>query len=169
MLKVSEDNDPEALRALIRKHQGALLNFFLRSGAYSFAEDLVQDTFIRLYRYRDRCRPRARFTTFLHTLARHVWIDHLRKRGRMVTLHARWSVLQPETDEVSAGIPASHLDAHEALQRLPEPLREVVVLSILQGLSYPEVAVVLEIPVGTVKSRMFYALQKLRELLDGAS
>ena len=155
-----------ALRLLVERHQGLLLNFFLRSGAQSSAEDLVQETFIRLYRYRHRAEPRARFTTFLHTLARHVWVDHLRRAGRTARLHEAWQAEQPEADTAAAGAAGLRMDAAHALQSLPEEMRAVVTLLFYQGLSQGEAAEVLDIPVGTVKSRLFNALHRLRGVLD---
>lgn len=166
MRRIAEE-DPAALRLLVERHQGALMNYFVRSGAESHAEDLVQETFIRLYRYRHRYRPVARLTTFLYTLARHVWIDHVRRRGRVGRLLKEWAVVQPTEDAQSAGRAARRMDAERAVRGLPDAMREVVVLVFYQGLSYPEVAEVLDIPVGTVKSRMFHALRQLRDDLKG--
>ena len=165
MQRVAGD-DPAALRLVVERHQRSLMNYFVRSGAQSHAEDLVQETFIRLYRYRHRYKPLARLTTFLHTLARHVWIDHLRRRGRMGRLLEEWGRGQPTEDAQSAGTAARRMDAERAVKSLPEEMREVVVLVFYQGLSYQEAAAVLDIPVGTVKSRMFHALRRLRELME---
>ncbi len=72
MLQVARGSD-EAFVALIRKYQQSLQNFFARMDAYIYGdwEDLVQETFVRLYRYRERYRPKASFKTFLYVLARH--------------------------------------------------------------------------------------------------
>ncbi len=165
MARLARD-DEAALRELVERHQGMLMNFFVRSGASSSAEDLVQETFIRLYRYRQRAVPRARFTTFLHTLARHAWVDHLRRDHRRTRLHEAWQAEQPEADTTSAATAGSRLDAARALTALPEEMRAVVVLLIFQGQSQAEAAEVLGIPVGTVKSRLFNALHRLRGALD---
>ena len=158
-------DDPAALRSLVERYQGVLMNYFVRSGAESHAEDLVQETFIRLYRYRHRYRPVARLTTFLHTLARHVWIDHVRRRSRLGRLLKEWAQVQPTEDASSSGRAGRRIDAERAVRALPDAMRDVVVLVFYQGLSFPEVAEVLEIPVGTVKSRMFHALRRLKEAL----
>jgi RNA polymerase sigma-70 factor, ECF subfamily len=165
MKQVAQD-DEHALRRLVGRYQGLLVNFFLRSGAQSFAEDLVQETFIRLYRYRHRAEPRARFTTFLHTLARHVWVDHVRRGSRATRLREAWQAEQPDADTASAAAAGVRLDAARALQELPDEPRAVVTLLFFQGLSQAEAAEVLGIPVGTVKSRLFNALQRLRGALD---
>lgn len=160
-------DDAWALRLLVQRHQGMLMNFFLRSGAESNAEDLVQETFVRLYRYRKRYRPNAKFTTFLHTLARHVWIDLLRKRSRWSRLSTAWAASAPTQDDRSAGTAARRMDAERLLMELSEEMRSVVVLVFYQGLSHQDAADVLGVPVGTIKSRLFNALNRMREVMNG--
>ena len=157
---------PTAFSDLVHRHQKNLLNFFTRLGVYNDAEDMVQETFVRVYRSREKYRPTAKFTTFLYVLARHVWAD----RGRQ---HMRRERLQDslQTDaEVLRGGPAPRrgrkMDIEAALDSLSPKLREVIVLNVYQGLRYQEVADVLGIPLGTVKSRISLALQELRKVLD---
>lgn len=159
--------DSDAFGDIIDRNQQSLLNFFYRMGAQpSVAEDLAQETFLRLYRWRARYEPRARFATFLFTLARHAWTDHLRRvMRRPKEGGGEMSETVPDPD---AGIEATdlHLDLQTALGRLSEKLRDVVVLNVYQGLAYKEIAGILEIPEGTVKSRMFLALRELRGYLE---
>lgn len=158
--------DDAAFADLVERHQRALLNFFLRSGASNDSEDLVQETFVRLHRYRDRYQPVARFTTFLYHLARHVWIDRTRKIGRTHRLHEALrdeEIHRVGADESSAS--GAAMDAATALDTLSPKLRDVVVLHIYQGLRYHEVAAILGIPEGTVKSRMNLAMAALRKAL----
>jgi RNA polymerase sigma-70 factor (ECF subfamily) len=159
--------DLAAFSEIVRTYQAPLLNYFLRSGAYyQEAEDLVQETFLRLYRYRERYRPVASFHTFLYTLARNARADALRKAGRDP---ARGTGSLPDEDPPQPDrtpLTGARLDLDEALGRLSEKLRSTVVLTAFQGLSYPEAAEVLGIPLGTVKSRIFIALRKLRKWLE---
>lgn len=171
MLRVRADNDRDAFAVLVTRHQKMLLNFFARSGVQYDSEDLVQQTFLRLYRYRDRYVVTAKFTTFLFLLARQVWIDELRRRKRNERLkeglaaepHPGFS----EPPSASAG-EFGDVDLARALMQLPEGLRQVVELGVYQDLPYAEVAEILKIPIGTVKSRMFNALAKLRAFLEKA-
>jgi len=158
------EGHPEALECLIRRHQQPLVNFFRRMGAYMDAEDLAQETFIRVYKYRDRYQPTAKFTSFLYTVARHVWLDLLRQSRKREELTRRLESDGPRSSD--GGHPAARLkmDADGALRRLPEKLRSVIVLSFYQGLKYEEIATVLRIPLGTVKSRVFLALARLKEV-----
>jgi len=166
LLRRSAGGDPEAFACLVRRHHQPLLNFFARLGAYTAAEDLAQETLVRLFKYRRRYRPSAKFTTFLYTVARHVWIDALRKTRRTETLAGRLREEPRASHDGGMDRARWRLDAQAALERLPEKLRGVVVLAVCQGLSYEEVAAILKIPVGTVKSRMFLAVRQLRDWLD---
>jgi len=89
MLEVAGGSET-AFTTLVRRHQNSLLNFFVRMGASSDCEDLVQETFVRLFHYRLRYRPAARFTTFLYHLARNVWADRGRKIVRFERLAAEF-------------------------------------------------------------------------------
>ena len=148
-----------------RKFEKSLLNFFWRQGVSpSESEDLVQETYLRLWRHRGDYRPTAKLSTFLFLMARQVRIDALRRQTRRERREDKWASEQPvATDAGGLGV---REDVRWALARLSEPLREVVELGVLQDLPYAEVAEVLEIPVGTVKSRMHNALKELKEIFD---
>ena len=153
-----------------RKLEQNLLNFFWRQGvSYGEGEDLVQETYLRLWEYRDRYRPTAKLSTFLFMIARQVWIDALRRRTRRENREESWGRDRPETvgpPTVGPPSPGVKEDVRWAVSRLSEPLREVVELGVFQDLPYAEVAEILSIPVGTVKSRMSNALKKLKEIFD---
>lgn len=160
--------DDAAFVALVERYQGRLLNFFLRAGAKEHAEDLVQETFIRLYRHRKRARPIARFTTYAHTLAHHVWLDHVRRQSRRLRMLERATHEMDSMDDRAAGRAAARMDAVELLSTLSDEHRAAVVLVVYQGLAYEEAAQALGIPVGTVKSRVFNALQRMRAVMNEA-
>lgn len=166
MVQVAADSR-EAFAELVRRHQNSLLNFFHRMGAYNDAEDLVQETFVRLFRGRARYRPTARFTTFLYVLARHAWADHGRKSWRRKRLETGLEDEAMIVDRERGTVADTHLDVQAALGRLSPKLKEVLVLNVYQGLRYQEIADVLDIPLGTVKSRINLALQALRKQFAG--
>jgi RNA polymerase sigma-70 factor (ECF subfamily) len=167
LMAASRTGDMDAFSELVRRHQRGLVNFFMRMGASSHAEDLAQETFVRLFNYRDRYQPSAKFTTFLYTLARHAWCDLLRQWQRrdkgLELLRNNAAVRDDERREPLDG----RVEAvRAAVERLPEKLRLVVVLGVYEGFDYETIARVAGIPVGTVKSRMFLATQRLKEWLN---
>lgn len=167
LLADSARGDDAAFGALVARYQSALLNFFYRCGAKQDAEDLVQETFLKLYRYRKRAKPIARFTTYLHTLGHRVWLDHVRGRSRRIRLLERAAPEMPAADDRSSGRPSAILDANVLLDSLSAEHREAVVLIVYQGLAYQEAAEILGVPEGTVKSRVFHALQRMRAMMNG--
>ena len=157
----------EAFADIVGRHQNILMNFFRRLGADTgIAEDLVQETFIRLYKWRDRYQASAKFKTFLFTLARHAWVDFIRKQSRRIKPVSNEAIADVKDNKNISAAAILHLDVTDALSKLSEKMRTVVVLNIYHGLTYKEIGEVLDIPEGTVKSRMFKALRLLREWLE---
>jgi RNA polymerase sigma-70 factor, ECF subfamily len=165
MARSSEDR-PRAFEVLVRRHQQTLVNFFRAMGVYNDAEDLAQVTFVRVFRYRRRYRPTAKFTTFLYMIARQVRIDALRRAKRNETLTRKLTENADAADNETRSGCTDRPDVDRALDRLTPAMRSVVVLNFYQGLKYEEIGEVLGIPTGTVKSRMFQALRHLRQALD---
>ena len=165
MVAVAKGSD-RAFRELIERYQDVLLGLFARLGARpDEAEDAVQETFLRIHAYRLRYRPTGSFRTFLFTVARRAWLDLCRRRERR---RRRESDMQDMgAVEATSSLPADdRLDLEAALGRLSDGHRMVLVLSVFGGLRYDEVSDVMGIPEGTVKSRVFHALRKLRGHLD---
>lgn len=167
LMKQTAKGDKAAFAEIVHRYQNFLLNFFCYMGAdRNKSEDLVQETFIRLYKYRKRYKASAGFKTFLLTLARNTRIDWLRKKRRTsekevpLTNAVHKTVCGKSTDT------DKHLDISAALSGLSEKLKDVVVLNVYQGLNYKEISAILDIPEGTVKSRMHLAIGKLREFFN---
>jgi RNA polymerase sigma-70 factor (ECF subfamily) len=167
LMGLVKGGDMDAFSEIIRRHQSHLVNFFQRMNAHiDEAEACAQETFVRLYDYRGRYSARgSKFTTFLFTLARHVWADECRRTRRSketVSLDDAAPIggKAAAGDADRAGV---RMDVEAALARLPEKLREAVVLSVCEGMDYQEISEILEIPLGTVKSRMFVAFTQMRK------
>ena len=155
----------ETLMVEAKRFEKNLLNFFWRQGvSYSEGEDLVQETYLRLWKYRREYKPTAKLSTFLFLMARQVRIDALRRQTRRENREGDWVGEQPTSEGPKAfGV---REDVRWALAKLSDPLRDVIELAVFQDLAYAEVGEILGIPVGTVKSRMSNALKKLREIFD---
>ena len=157
--------DDELLMAEAKKSEKKLLNFFVRHGvSQSESEDLVQETYLRLWNYRKAYQRTARLSTFLFLIARQVRIDALRRRFRRETREESWMAERPEEEPPRTY--GAKEDALWAVAQLSEPLREVVELGVFRELPDAEVGEMLGIPVGTVKSRMSNALKRLKEIFD---
>ena len=155
----------EELMAEARRFEKNLLNFFARQGVSTGeGEDLVQETYLRLWRYRGEYEPTAKLSTFLFLLARQVRIDALRRQVRRAAREEAWGAEREAVERPPT--PCMREDVRWALSRLPAQMRDVVELGVLCDLPYAEVAAILGIPVGTVKSRMSNALKRLKEVFD---
>jgi RNA polymerase sigma-70 factor (ECF subfamily) len=153
----------------------------LAAGREAEAEDLVQDTFLRAYRSWDTFRPGSNARAWLLTICRNVFLRGEERRGRRPEVTE--SQIDADVEALAATAAFSEVEAADperaffdsfvdeevmrALDALPAPFREAVVLSDLEGLSYPEVAEVLDLPVGTVKSRLFRGRRLLQQALYG--
>ena len=164
----------------MRDEASTLLGFFRRLGASApEAEDLAQDVFLKLYRHSRTYRADERFVPFVFRVARNAWVDRSRRRQARPTLvepprDAQGGELEAwgaadERSDAEADAAARRGDETrrmlEALDELAPGHREVFELGAMQELSYQEVGELLGIPVGTVKSRMFHAVRRLREAL----
>jgi RNA polymerase sigma-70 factor (ECF subfamily) len=172
--------DESALEELYERWSRPLLSFLYgMCRDRTFSEDLMQGVFVKVWRAAPRYRPIAKFSTWLFQIARNHWLNEREKklrRIRPVSLDGGADDDGPRlVQQVDSGDPTPADRAlsgelgdqiGEAVRRLPEKLRDVWVLGAAQGLPYKEVAEILDIPVGTVKSRMFQAVRALREELE---
>ena len=162
LMLLAAGGDMDAFSRLVEKYRVSVLNFFVRLGvSTSDAEDLAQLTFVRVWKARGRYSADAKFTTFLFTVARNARIDHVRRLDARKRIEENWR----EREAVSgAGRRAGGGPGlRRAAAALPPVLRETVELAVFQELQYAEIGKILGVPVGTVKSRMFNAVSKMKE------
>jgi RNA polymerase sigma-70 factor (ECF subfamily) len=134
------------------------------------AEDLAQEVFVRAWRSLGSFRGDSTFRTWLHRVAINVIRTSQTRQGRLARLFVARGQHEKAPDPPSGEEPADAALARRqvidrALAALPEDLRVAVTLRDLQGLDYKEIAAALDVPIGTVESRIFRARQKLRPLL----
>lgn len=174
MVRVREQDDPGAFAVLVERWEGRIQRLCTRmTGDPQRGEDLAQETFARLFAARRTYRQDARLSTFLWRIALNLCYDERRRTNRRPEslleredgrgLDAVAAAEDPP-DVVVAGRERAEA-VREALSRLPEHYRAVVVLRHYQGLKFREIAEVLGVPQGTVKSRMSEALSRLARLL----
>ena len=163
-----QEGDLARLGVLFERHHRALFNFFLRlTGDRQASEDLVQDVFFRMLKYRATYQPGTSFRTWMYHLARNAHIDRFKGRRREALYedgegHEPMSH-QPQQDEEIARDQQVVL-LREAMARLPEDKRELLVLARFQGLKYEQIGRLLGCETGAVKVRVFRAVGALREI-----
>lgn len=169
--------DESAFEELIRRHESRVYRLLYRMmGNKEDAEDLTQETFLSLHRHGHRFRAEARFSTFVYRVAANAALNRRRSLGRGRARVDKLKVRQAAGDDLPSS-PRNPEDAalghelsghvREALETLSDSLRMPVILYDIEGLSYGEIAKVLGIAEGTVKSRIHRARQALREQLKG--
>lgn len=164
----------DAFRDLVTRYQRRVFAICVRElGDRSDAEDATQDTFVHLARKAHQFRGDSRWSTFVYRVAVNACRDLQRRQARRpqtpvedVTQAQVAAGMTPDVapDEVAARETA--LQVQEALATLDELSRTLIVLCAIEGLSYPEAAEVLDMPVGTIKSRVFRARAQLAEVLS---
>lgn len=178
MIRAVKAGDATAYRGLVEKYQTRVYHVVygvVRNR--EDAKDLTQDVFVKAYRKLDGFREDSRFYTWLYRIAMNLAIDFTRRRARSPV-----SGLEDEvaTRDADGGIADTHTadgprrqlerkQLHtaimDAVEALPDNQKQVILLREVEGLSYKEIAEVLEIAEGTVMSRLFYARKKLQSVL----
>jgi RNA polymerase sigma-70 factor (ECF subfamily) len=177
MWRVQTEDDERAFTQLVRRWQGPIQALCVRmTGDVPCGEDLGQETFIRVFSQRKTWQPSGKFSTWLWRIALNLCYDELRRRQRreessmdgadgesIATLEA-FVAPEPAPDRSLAERERGEL-VRRALMQLPETYRAVLVLRHYQDLKFREIADVLEVPEGTVKSRMAEGLKQISRLL----
>jgi len=164
------DGDVDAFETLYRRHNDPLYRYLLRMCRHrDTAEDIFQEVWGKIIKARERYRPTAKFTTFLYRVAHNCFIDHLRRNQR----HEQTVDIDPDTTQ-NAGVEPDveterrlarrRLEA--ALSTLPDEQRDVFLLHEEAGLSIDQIAHVTGVNRETAKSRLRYAVNKLRAAID---
>ena len=187
LTRYRDKGQTEDFDALVHRYENELYRYLSRYlGDPSLAEDVFQNTFLQVHLKRGLYEDGRPFRPWLYSIATHQAVDALRKAGRhpTISLDQRMS---PSADSDSGGglidllvgdgeSPLSHLQGEESKQwvrqsvaKLPEALRQTLILAYHQDLKYREIADILKIPVGTVKSRLHAALAKLQQMAQASN
>jgi RNA polymerase sigma-70 factor (ECF subfamily) len=163
----------DAFDELVRRHHAAMLTLArVLMGGRGDADDVAQEVFVRAWRSLRGFRGDSTFRTWLHRVAINVVRTSQAKQGRLARLFAPPQETDapfdpPARDEAVDTALARRQVIDRALASLPDELRVPVTLRDVQGLEYKEIAALLDVPIGTVESRIFRGRQRLRPLLQG--
>lgn len=168
------EGDAAAFDELYRRHRPRLYRFLAHeAGSSAIGEELYQEAWLRVINARARYQPTARFTTWLYTVAHNVLLDYFRRRGRLSRFEETREELpdapacprqEPETVCADAW-QASRL--RDCLEGLPEEQREAFLLKEQGDFGLDEIAAITGTGAETIKSRVRYAIRKLRQCLEG--
>jgi RNA polymerase sigma-70 factor, ECF subfamily len=176
----AKGGDLAAFEALYALYSRPLTNFFYRLvWDRGRSEDLMQETFLRLWRGKKNYKPSGKFTTYLFQIAKNHWLNDRDKRNRRIAPVSMDAGGDPDSNGLKESIPTKEVGPMaESLNRelgekiaravddLSEKLRLVFVLGQIEGMKYADIGEVLGIPVGTVKSRMANAEKAIRGRLS---
>ncbi len=163
-----QDDDLDQLVHLFDRYQKALYNFFVRLGSGTDdSDDLVQNLFVRIMKYRKSYKRDHSFKTWLYQMARNLYYDHYRREIKI--RDAFMKVENLRDGEMGQNESYSEIEEKEeklrlALEQLPEDKREVLILSRFQGMKYEEIAAITNTSVSNVKVKAHRAISNLREI-----
>lgn len=168
LLEKWQAGDAVAFEALFQRYSAPLYSYFCRLGeARALAEDLVQETFLKVLAGAQGFDPHRKLSTWLYAIGTNAWRDHRKRTRRRLAWsalvgprgHSRRGGEEPLTDLLRREA-AAHVE--EVLRELPDEMRAILVMKHFQGLRYEEIGEVLGCPTGTVKSRVHTALMQVR-------
>lgn len=173
----ARDGDAGAFEELVQRYERPVIHFCQRMvRSREDAEDIAQESFVRVYRYLGRLKPSAKFSTLLFGIARNLTLNFLRdtgRRGRGVTYSLTEDDNSERALEDEEHRPDREARLHEidrmieqGMEMLSPKHREVLVLRELQGLDYNSIAEIVKCRKGTVKSRIARAREQLRQKLE---
>ena len=169
-----QQGDELAYVELVNRYRDRLMNFVFRFvGSFEEAEDIVQDTFVKLYQKKDYYRPISAFSTWIFTIASNLAKTELRKRKRRKVSYLSQIGIEEKdfdipvedtTDEETVG-EYTESQIQDAIQSLQLHFRTALILRDIEELSYEEISKILDVPLGTIKSRINRARLQLQEKL----
>lgn len=169
--------DVSAFEEIVRRYKDQLVNFAYRFlGDLEEAEDIAQETFLRVFRKKNAYRNVAKFSTWIYTITGNLAKTELRRRKRRKLISLSSLGFEDKDFDLKDTKKGPEESVHElikdefiqrAINLLPDKFREVIIFRDIQELSYEEISTIVKIPLGTVKSRVNRGRLKLQEILSG--
>jgi RNA polymerase sigma-70 factor (ECF subfamily) len=181
LVRACKEGDQTAFNMLVWRWEKPLFNFTYKYvGDAHLAQDLVQETFVRMLKSIQGYEHRGAFSTWLYRIAVNLCKDHFRKKKLpMISLHDYYTTASGEKVYVQDRVPDDGAQSDEAMAAshreelvrrliagLPEQQRIVILMKEYQALTFREIAEILEVPAGTVKARLYRGLRTMREQLE---
>ncbi|MCX7845288.1 MAG: sigma-70 family RNA polymerase sigma factor [Dictyoglomaceae bacterium] len=177
LISLIKSGDREAFNILVKRYEKKVLNIlYLQLGPINELEDLAQEVFIKIFKNINKFRGEAQFSTWLYRIVLNLSYDYKRKNKNIFSLDDNIDYESEETFEDI--IPTTEEDPEkvlekleiqrkirEAIKSLSKDYQEVLILREFEGLSYDEIARILNCPIGTVESRLFRAREELKKIL----
>ena len=178
VVELIKSGEVDAFEMLVERYQRRLVNYIYRMiSDYEAASELCQEVFLKVYSSMDKYNPEYKFTTWVHRIASNATIDWLRKK-RVETYSLETPLGGEDGPTFSQQVPSTDLGPlsqlemaqlqgriEKAIAELPVIYRELIVLRHLNDLSYDEIAEALDLPLGTVKNRIFRGREMLKVAL----
>jgi RNA polymerase sigma-70 factor (ECF subfamily) len=166
LIAQAQQGDKFAFGELVRAHQEGVINVVYRMcGDVQLAEDVAQDAFIRAWQHLSGYQPRSPFRNWLYRIALNLALDNLRRERPIVDIDVLPLASERDGPERAAEMAERAAHVKQAVLALPESSRAVLILREYEGFSYREIADALDVPIGTVMSRLNYARTQLRKTL----
>lgn len=167
-IRAAQRGDRKAMDDLVRAHQDRVYGFIYRlTNDRDMALDLAQETFLKALKSLSRFKPDAAFEPWLLAIARNCFLDHARVASTEARRQSdRLDAIAPGAEDPALTRLASDTGIMQALQEVPSPMREALVLRHVEDLSYEQIAEALGAPLGTVKTWIHRGRMSLRSLME---
>jgi RNA polymerase sigma-70 factor (ECF subfamily) len=166
LVTLAQQGDRAAFGDLVGLHRRGVINVVYRMcGDAELAEDAAQEAFIRAWKNIHRYQPRSPFRNWVYRIATNAALDVLRRRRETIDIEDLPLKSHLPNPEAAAETEEKAIFIQQAVLELPEASRAVIILREYEGFSYREIATALDIPIGTVMSRLNYARKQLRQTL----
>ncbi|MBN2011465.1 RNA polymerase sigma factor [candidate division KSB1 bacterium] len=164
LMSAVKNGDVDKLGLLFERYKSKLYNFYVKQIPLSqTCEDLVQDVFFRMLKYRHTYRGDSKFTTWMFRIARNVLMDHYRKHKHesdAEVIESKLIAADPNPEDLAQQDNEVRL-LRKAIQRLPAKNRQILILSRYHNLTYAEISDIMSIKIGTIKAIVFRTLREL--------